>query len=80
MHHRRPTELAYHLLGTPRKNLANSQPSYPFYHQAMPLVFDTAAFGLTLFQSFTYWRTQINSPTLQILFRDGLIYFAIIFT
>ncbi|KAF8643352.1 hypothetical protein AX16_009081 [Volvariella volvacea WC 439] len=46
----------------------------------MPLVFDTVTFALTLYKSISYWRTQVESPTLALLFRDGLIYFAAIFT
>ncbi|PCH42153.1 hypothetical protein WOLCODRAFT_163561 [Wolfiporia cocos MD-104 SS10] len=47
---------------------------------SMPLVFDSLAFFLTLYKSVTYWRMDISTPMLTLLFRDGLIYFAMIFT
>lgn len=46
---------------------------------AMPLAFDTLTFLLTAYKSFTYWRMEVSTPMLTILFRDGLIYFSAIF-
>jgi len=47
---------------------------------AIPLVFDTTTFLLTLYKTVGYWRTRVDSPTLAVLFRDGLSYFTAIFT
>ncbi|RDB20004.1 hypothetical protein Hypma_012883 [Hypsizygus marmoreus] len=46
----------------------------------MPLVYDTVTFILTLYKTIEYWRQRIDSPILTLLFRDGLAYFAAIFT
>lgn len=46
----------------------------------MPLVFDTVTFLMTLYKSMEHWRNKVTSSTLAILFRDGLVYFAAIFT
>ncbi|KAG5650117.1 hypothetical protein H0H81_000614 [Sphagnurus paluster] len=47
---------------------------------AMPLVFDTITFLLTLKKSAEHWKNQVESSTLAVLFRDGLVYFAAIFS
>ncbi|GLB34155.1 hypothetical protein LshimejAT787_0110390 [Lyophyllum shimeji] len=47
---------------------------------SIPLVYDTTTFLLTLYKTVGYWRTRVDSPTLAVLFRDGLVYFAAIFT
>ncbi|KAG6866106.1 hypothetical protein C0991_008413 [Blastosporella zonata] len=47
---------------------------------ALPLVFDTLSFGLTLYKSIQHWRNEVKSTTLSLLFRDGLVYFAAIFS
>ncbi|KAG6902450.1 hypothetical protein C0995_016311 [Termitomyces sp. Mi166 len=47
---------------------------------AIPLAYDTITFVLTLFKSMQHWRNQVESATLSLLFRDGLIYFAAIFS
>ncbi|GLB34156.1 hypothetical protein LshimejAT787_0110400 [Lyophyllum shimeji] len=46
----------------------------------MPLVFDSVTFLMTLYKSIEHWRNKVTSSTLAILFRDGLVYFAAIFT
>lgn len=46
----------------------------------MPLVFDTITFLLTLKKSAEHWKNQVESSTLAVLFRDGLVYFAAIFS
>ncbi|KAF8076748.1 hypothetical protein FPV67DRAFT_430605 [Lyophyllum atratum] len=46
----------------------------------MPLAFDTVTFVMTLYKSIEHWRNKVTSSTLALLFRDGLIYFAAIFT
>lgn len=45
----------------------------------MPLVFDALTFLMTAYKSFEYWRMEVTTPMLTILFRDGLIYFTAIF-
>ncbi|KAH0587977.1 hypothetical protein H2248_006722 [Termitomyces sp. 'cryptogamus'] len=47
---------------------------------SIPLAYDTITFALTLFKSMQHWRNQVESATLSLLFRDGLIYFAAIFS
>ncbi|KAG6871838.1 hypothetical protein C0992_010264, partial [Termitomyces sp. T32_za158] len=47
---------------------------------AVPLAYDTTTFALTLFKTVQHWRNQVESATLSLLFRDGLIYFAAIFS
>jgi len=46
----------------------------------LPLVYDTVTFSLTLFKAVSLWRNETKSPTLSLLFRDGLVYFAAIFS
>ncbi|KAF5388050.1 hypothetical protein D9615_000702 [Tricholomella constricta] len=46
----------------------------------VPLVFDTVTFSMTLYKSIEHWRNQVVSSTLAMLFRDGLVYFAAIFS
>jgi hypothetical protein len=47
--------------------------------QAIPLFFDTVTFFLTFYKSFIFWKSESKSPTIALLFRDGLVYFAAIF-
>lgn len=47
---------------------------------AMPLLYDAVTFFMTLYKSVEHWRNQVESSTLAILFRDGLVYFAAIFS
>lgn len=46
----------------------------------MPLLFDATVFILTLAKSISLWRQDFHSRTISSFFRDGLIYFAGIFT
>ena len=50
-----------------------------FLSQALPLSYDSLTFILTAYKSFTYWRLEIKTPMLTIMFRDGLLYFTVIF-
>ncbi|KAG6850647.1 hypothetical protein H0H93_010840, partial [Arthromyces matolae] len=47
---------------------------------AIPLLFDSITFTLTLYKSIQHWRNEVKSATLSLLFRDGLVYFAAIFS
>ncbi|RDB20003.1 hypothetical protein Hypma_012882 [Hypsizygus marmoreus] len=47
---------------------------------AMPLAYDSVTFLMTLYKSIEHWQNYVSSSTLSLLFRDGLIYFAAIFS
>ncbi|KIP12148.1 hypothetical protein PHLGIDRAFT_98513 [Phlebiopsis gigantea 11061_1 CR5-6] len=45
----------------------------------IPLGYDAVTFLLTAYKSYEFWRLEVKTPMLTILFRDGLIYFTAIF-
>jgi len=46
---------------------------------AMFLAVDTVMFAFTTWKTIDYWRKEINTPLIRLIWRDGLVYFAIIF-
>lgn len=46
---------------------------------ALPLAYDSITFLLTAYKSWSFWRLEVKTPMLTVLFRDGLVYFTAIF-
>ncbi|EJD39494.1 hypothetical protein AURDEDRAFT_71147, partial [Auricularia subglabra TFB-10046 SS5] len=46
---------------------------------AAPLLTDTCIFTLTLIRTWTYHRAHVKIPIAQRIFRDGVLYFLVIF-
>ncbi|KDR76962.1 hypothetical protein GALMADRAFT_421382 [Galerina marginata CBS 339.88] len=47
---------------------------------AIPLIYDTMAFLLTAWKAYDFWKREIDTPLFDIIWRDGVIYFFVIFT
>jgi hypothetical protein len=47
---------------------------------AIPLFYDTIAFVLTACKAYHFWRSEIDTPLFDIIWRDGVLYFFGIFT
>ncbi|KAF8239044.1 hypothetical protein L208DRAFT_176797 [Tricholoma matsutake] len=66
--------------GIPVPCVAVGPKKYLVAFWAIPLLFDTVTFLLTFYKSYTFWKAESKSPTISVLFRDGLVYFAAIFS
>jgi len=47
---------------------------------SIPLFYDTNTFLLTVWKAYGYWKVEVNTPLFDIIWRDGLLYFFVIFT
>jgi len=47
---------------------------------SIPLLYDTLAFLLTAWKAYDYWRKEVNTPLISVIWRDGLLYFFVIFS
>jgi len=46
----------------------------------IPLLYDTLAFLLTAWKAYDFWKREIETPLFDIIWRDGLLYFFVIFS
>jgi len=51
---------------------------YAFW--SIPLFYDTSTFLLTAWKAYGYWKEEVDTPLFNIIWRDGLLYFFVIFT
>jgi len=47
---------------------------------SIPLFYDTNTFLLTAWKAYGYWKVEVNTPLFDIMWRDGLLYFFVIFS
>jgi len=47
---------------------------------SIPLLYDTVTFLLTAWKAFDYWKKDVNTPLITVIWRDGVLYFFAIFS
>jgi len=47
---------------------------------SMPLLYDTLAFFLTAWKTFELWKNQVTTPLLDVIWKDGILYFFVTFS
>jgi len=47
---------------------------------SIPLFYDTNTFLLTAWKAYGYWKEEVDTPLFSIIWRDGLLYFFVIFS
>ncbi|PPQ74889.1 hypothetical protein CVT26_011450 [Gymnopilus dilepis] len=47
---------------------------------SIPLFYDTLTFLFTAWKAYQFWKTEIDTPLFDIIWRDGVLYFFAIFT
>ncbi|KAF8802037.1 hypothetical protein BYT27DRAFT_6777588 [Phlegmacium glaucopus] len=47
---------------------------------AIPLFYDGITFLLTAWKAYDFWKKEVNTPLFNVIWRDGLLYFFVIFS
>ncbi|EJD39971.1 hypothetical protein AURDEDRAFT_187189 [Auricularia subglabra TFB-10046 SS5] len=53
-------------------------PSWMWYLWIPSIGFETIIFVLTVYKAWQHWQTDVNTPILTVLYRDGFLYFFVI--